>query len=232
MPDPTFKLMMADAVDFLSMFDDASVDLVLTDPAYESLEKHRRRGTTTRLTHSRASSNDWFNIFPNQRFPPLLAEIYRVLRPNRHFYMFTDQETMFVVKPLAEAAGFEFHKPLVWDKLAIGMGYHYRARYELILFFSKGRRKLNNLGIADILTAKRVYRGYPTEKPINLALTLIGQSTGVGELVVDPFVGSGTFGQAALRLGRLFAGADVCAEAVDIACQRIAKEDRHALPTD
>ena len=35
-----------------------SVDLLITDPAYESLEKHRAVGTTTRLAHSKASSND------------------------------------------------------------------------------------------------------------------------------------------------------------------------------
>ena len=69
----------------------------------------------------------------------------------RHFYLFCDQETMFVAKPLAEAAGFKFWKPLIWDKQRIGMGYHYRARYECILFFEKGKRKLNDLGVADII---------------------------------------------------------------------------------
>ena len=58
---------------------------------------------------------------------------------------------MFVAKPVGEAAGFKFWKPLVWDKCTIGMGYHYRARYECILFFEKGKRKLNDLGIADII---------------------------------------------------------------------------------
>ena len=77
------------------------------------------------------------------------AEIYRVLRRDSHFYLFCDQETMFVAKPIAEAAGFKFWKPLVWDKCSLGMGYHYRARYEFVLFFEKGKRKLRNLGIPD-----------------------------------------------------------------------------------
>jgi hypothetical protein len=58
---------------------------------------------------------------------------------------------MFVAKPLAEQAGFKFWKPLIWDKQKIGMGYHYRARYECVLFFEKGKRKLHDLGIADII---------------------------------------------------------------------------------
>ena len=45
------------------------------------------------------------------------------------------------------------------------MGYHYRSRYEFILFFEKGKRRLNDLGIADIIEAPRVHGGYPTEKP-------------------------------------------------------------------
>jgi DNA modification methylase len=105
-----------DAVEWLCGLPDESVDLVVTDPPYESLEKHRAIGTTTRLKHSKASSNDWFRIFPNARFPELFREVYRVLSRDRHFYLFSDAETMFVVKPIAEAAGFKFWKPLVWDK--------------------------------------------------------------------------------------------------------------------
>jgi len=220
-PQPTFSLSKSDAVSFLRAFDDGSVDLVVTDPPYESLEKHRAIGTTTRLKHSKASSNDWFAIFPNSRFEELFAEIYRVLKKNRHFYLFCDQETAFFVKPLGEAAGFRFWKPLIWDKRKIGMGYHYRARYEMILFFEKGKRKLNDLGIPDIIEADRIYRGYPTEKPAKVSRVLISQSTQPGELVVDPFVGSGSTGVAAVDLGRSFAGNDICDEALRVARERI-----------
>jgi site-specific DNA-methyltransferase (adenine-specific) len=213
-----------DAVEWLRALPDASVDLVVTDPAYESLEKHRAIGTTTRLKHSKASSNDWFAIFPNSRFPDLFEQVYRVLRKDRHFYLFCDPETAFVAKPLAEAAGFKFWKPLVWDKKRIGMGYHYRSRYEFILFFEKGKRKLANLGISDIVECPRVYNGYPTEKPVEVSEVLIGQSTQAGELVIDPFMGSGSVGVAALRAGRAFSGTDVCAEALAVAKGRFAAE--------
>ena len=221
MTSPQFQLAQLDAVDFLSGLPPASADLILTDPPYESMEKHRKVGTTTRLKHSKASSNDWFTIFPDSRFPELFEQVYRVLKPNTHFYMFCNQETMFVAKPLAEAAGFRFWKPIVWDKVAIGMGYHYRARYEFILFFEKGKRHLNDRGVPDILTEKRIYRGYPTEKPPKIARTLIRQSTQEGELVVDPFCGAGSTGVAALRLGRDFFGNDTCGEALRASKQRM-----------
>src|SRR5690349_15882843 len=161
-----FHLAQHDAVAWLRTLPSESADLVITDPPYESLEKHRAIGTTTRLKHSKASSNDWFTIFPNGRFPELFSEIYRVLKKNAHLYLFCDPETMFVAKPIAEQAGFKFWKPLIWDKRKIGMGYHYRARYECILFFEKGKRRLANLATPDIIEVPRIHNGYPTEKPV------------------------------------------------------------------
>ncbi|MEQ1506738.1 MAG: site-specific DNA-methyltransferase [Myxococcota bacterium] len=204
-----FALARVDAVAWLRSLPTGSVDLVVTDPPYESLEKHRARGTTTRLSHSAASSNDWFRVFPNDRFPELFAEIWRVLRPNTHFYLFCDAETMFVAKPLAEAAGFKFWKPIVWDKVKIGMGYHYRARHEYVLFFEKGKRRLADLAVPDVLVFERVFGGYPTEKPLGLCEVLIRQSSVAGELVADPFFGSGVVAEAAVRSGRRFTGTDL-----------------------
>ncbi len=218
---PLFDLSALDAVSWLRAQPSESIDLVITDPAYESLEKHRAIGTTTRLTHSKSSSNNWFTVFPNARFGELFDEVYRVLRRNSHFYLYCDAETMFVAKPEGEKAGFKFWKPLVWDKKAIGMGYHYRARYEFILFFEKGKRRLNDLGIADVIAAPRIHRGYPAEKPPAVSEVLIGQSTQPGEVVADPFMGSGSVGVAALTLGRRFLGTDINPEAVRVSAERL-----------
>jgi site-specific DNA-methyltransferase (adenine-specific) len=221
MDQSRFQLTQGDAVAWLKTLPAASIDLVVTDPPYESLEKHRAIGTTTRLKHSKASSNDWFKIFPNDRFPELFAEVFRVLKKDTHFYLFCDPETMFVAKPYAEKAGFKFWKPLIWKKDRIGMGYHYRALYECVLFFEKGKRKLNDLGISDVIEAKRIIGGYPAEKPPEVSEVLIKQSTEAGELVIDPFMGSGSVGVAAIRSGRSFRGNDLCAEALDITRDRL-----------
>ena len=219
--DPVFHVSSLDAVAWLRAQASESVDLLITDPAYESLEKHRAIGTTTRLKHSKASSNDWFAVFPNARFPELFAEAFRVLKRNTHLYLFCDAETMFIAKPEAERAGFRFWKPLVWDKKTIGMGYHYRARYEFILFFEKGKRRLNDLGVADVITVPRVHRGYPAEKPPAVSAILVEQSSARGELVADPFMGSGSVGVAALEAGRRFTGTDLNPEAVRLTTERL-----------
>jgi hypothetical protein len=138
-----FELFMQDAVSWLVGQPGESVDLLITDPAHESPpEKHRAIGTTTRLKHSKTSSNDWFNVFPNARFPELFAEVFRVLKRNTHFYLFCDAETMFVAKPEAERAGFKFWKPLVWDKRTIGMAITTARRVHPL---REGKRRLNDL---------------------------------------------------------------------------------------
>jgi len=235
-PDPVnpslFDVSVLDAVEWLRAQPAESIDLLVTDPAYESLEKHRAIGTTTRLKHSKGSSNDWFTVFPNERFTELFAEAFRVLKRNTHLYLFCDAETMFVAKPEAERAGFRFWKPLVWDKKTIGMGYHYRARYEFVLFFEKGKRRLNVLGVADVITVPRIHRGYPAEKPPAVSEVVIRQSSAPGELVADPFMGSGSVGVAALKNGRRFRGTDVNPEAVRLTVDRLRQFGEGLAPPD
>ena len=227
-----FSINKGDAVAFLRSQKDKSIDLIITDPAYESLEKHRKKGTTTRLKHSKSSSNDWFKIFPNSRFGELFIEMYRVLKDDSHLYMFCDSETMFIAKPAAEKAGFKFWKPLIWDKVNIGMGYHYRSRCEFILFFEKGRREINEPSVDDVIRFKRIYNGYPTEKPVKLSSILIEQSSNENEIVCDPFMGSGSVGIAAFLSGRQFLGCDLSPKSLAIVGERFRRHSRSNLSHD
>lgn len=63
--------------------------------------------------------------------------------------------------------------------------------------------------------------GYPTQKPVNLLKQIIELSTDEGDLVVDPFCGSGTTCVAAKSVGRSFVGIDVSEEAVRLSRQRL-----------
>jgi site-specific DNA-methyltransferase (adenine-specific) len=213
---PIYTLDNVDAILYLQGIQDRSIDLIITDIPYESLEKYRAVGTTTRLKHSDSSSNDWFNIFQNDRIPSLFREMYRVLNNGSHCYMFSDEPTMFVMKPIGEECGFKYWKGIVWDTLVIGMGYHYRSRHEFILFFEKGKRKLADLSVPDVLQFRRICTKdkYPTEKPVDLIEVLVKQSSCVGDIVMDPFCGSGSTGEAAMINGRNFMGNDIAEEAV------------------
>ena len=148
--------------------------------------------------------------------------MFRVLKRDTHFYLFCDAETMFVAKPEAERAGFKFWKPLVWDKRTIGMGYHYRARYELILFFEKGKRRLNDLGWPTSSRCRGSAAATRRRSRPEVSEVLDRPELATpGEVVADPFMGSGSVGVAALRLGRRFLGNDLNPEAVRLAAQRL-----------
>lgn len=219
-------LSLQDYLEWVSELPDESVDLVISDPPYASLEKHRKTGTTTRLKKSQASSNEWFSVIPNAKLPELMKELYRVLRPKTHCYMFCDDETSDVLRRAGQEAGFHCWKRLVWFKEVMGMGYHYRAAYEFILFFEKGTkpavmgnnfsgtRQLNDRGVMDVLSFKRLKgkQYYPTQKPLPLMEVLVTNSTNPGETVIDPFMGSGVVGQAAIANGRRFWGTDISPE--------------------
>lgn len=246
-----YSISQSDCVQWLRTLDDESVDLCVTDYAYESLEKHRSKGTTTRLKQSDSSSNEWFAIFRNTRVPELLFELHRVLKPDAHLYMITDQETMIdVVRPMGRAAGFTFWKSLAWvktkgkddgaavdverelaaDQVRIGMGYHWRNSREEISFLEKGKRRLNHLGWPDVLPAPRVDGAYPTEKPVSLLRTLIENSSAPGDLVIDPFMGSASCGEAALLCGRDFAGCDVSERSIARARERLSAFGNEFIP--
>jgi hypothetical protein len=115
---------------------------------------------------------------------------------------------------------YQLHDGTVTHNCKLGMGYHYRARYEFVLFFEKGKRKLADLGIPDIIEEPRIRGEYPAEKPVRVAEVLVGQSTLPGELVIDPFMGSGSTAVAALSLGRRFAGTDISPAAVALTRRR------------
>jgi len=213
-----FRLYCQDVFDWLQWAPDEHYDLILTDPPYESLEKHRRVGTTTRLTA------DWFPVISNEALAAVIAGLYRILKPDRHCYVFCDWETAWrCVAGTASAVGFKVWTPIVWDKVAMGMGYHYRSRYELVMFLEKGKRKLADLGEPNVQAFKRVRGGYPTEKPVAFGELLVRQSTQDGELILDPFMGSGAFGEAVVRQGRRFHGVDVKGDAVELAGERMRK---------
>lgn len=232
-----------DAMTAMRVLEAESVGLIVTDPPYESLEKWRNMGTTTRLTKSKQSSNAWFPTVPNSYFKEFFVECYRVLDRDSHMYIMCDEETADALKPMIRDAGFGLRKSVIWHKVgklesvacprcgahvterhapgAPGMGYPYRSSYEFVLLAEKGKRLppadksvRNFQDIADVPWIKG-NDAYPTEKPVRLNEILIAQSSAPGDLVLDPFAGSGSCGEAAFNLGRRFLGFDVKQEALD-----------------
>lgn len=229
------KFYKLDYLDLLASMPDESVDLIVTDPPYASLEVHRAVGTTTRLT------GEWFGVIPNDALPKLLSRMYRVLKPDRHAYLFTDERTAHEIRvreftgkkgrydaPLMKS-GFTYWKELIWvktskkhpDKPDGGMGYHWRGANERILFLEKGKRKLANLSLTDSQQFPRIRNGVlPTQKPVALIELLTKNSCPKGGIVLDPFCGTGSTGLAAAKCGCGYVLGDITDKFLDPLIER------------
>lgn len=127
---------------------------------------------------------------------------------------------------------FRFKQMVVWDKGPMGMGWHYRRSYEVVLVGEKpgasckwyGGRCVENIirpgqyGIRKIIPS---LDEHPCAKPIALYAHFIRLHTAPADMVLDPFCGHGPCGIAALRLGRRFVGIEIDPGYFEIAKRRI-----------
>ena len=239
------KIICGDYIEVMKEIESESVDLIVTDPAYETLNRWKGIGTTARMGLGKKSTKSYdpskfFQTIPNEALSTMMEEFYRVLKKNTHCYVMCDNVTLPYFYSMMDM-GFECPesciytddfklkfanmKPLIWDKVNMGMGYHYRCQYEFILMFDKGRnRRLNDLSIPDVLKFKRYAGEVPTEKPERLFELLIKQSSKENELVLDAFLGSGTTSLAAERLKRNSIGIEISKEYCELACKRLKSE--------
>lgn len=102
---------------------------------------------------------------------------------------------------------FQVKNVLVWDKGTPGMGdidANWAFSWEAIIYAKKGRRHIPKRR-SSVISIDRTHSAehfHPTQKPVELLEVLISMSTNPGDLVVDPFAGSGSTIVAAERLGR------------------------------
>jgi site-specific DNA-methyltransferase (adenine-specific) len=209
------KIIHGDCRAILSRLPDESVDLLLTDPPYGMRYRARRWGKPMKGD----ADLSWFR--------PFIQEAYRVLRPNTHAYLFCNEYGLATFRAEMAAAGFKVKRLLVWVKdqhTAGDLKGDYANRTEYLLFGHKGRRLLSGHRDANVLFFKRSGRKrlHPTEKPEDMLRYLIEKSSSPGELVLDPFAGSGTTCKAAKDLGRRFLGIEIDPKYAEIARRRVA----------
>jgi site-specific DNA-methyltransferase (adenine-specific) len=227
-PSPAWRIEQRDCLDLLRSLPDASVDCIVTDPAYSGMNEHMAFGRGRIVGRYGAPDNHrWFTEFRDdpESFRALLDECHRVLRPDRHIYVMFDSFSLLSLGALMRER-FKVKGVVVWDKSHIGMGHYFRRQHELIVFACKGHRRLSRRDLPDVWRIRRIHRGaYPTQKPVAVFTRMLEGSVEAGMTVCDPFVGSGSSGMAALAAGCHFIGADVNADAVAMATRRLASWD-------
>lgn len=181
--------------------------------------------------------NDGQLVMATVPFPSMMQAFHRALVDHADCYVMSNDKNVIPLGVAALASGFEFHNLLTWDKVLPTANRWYMKHIEFTLYLWKGRaRTINNpsakqqlRGTIDKVTA------HPTEKPVHLMAEYISNSSKPGEVVLDPFMGSGTTGVAAVNLGRKFVGIEIDEGFFELSCARIAdacaRPDMYAVHT-
>ena len=130
----------------------------------------------------------------NIEFSEWLPEAYRILKNGTHAYIMINPRNLKDLWQAAEDAGFVYQNILIWDKGNVTPNKWYMQGYEMVLMLRKGKAKnINNMGTSNILRVPNIIgkKMHPTEKPADLMQIMVENSTKEGEVVIDPFSGTG-----------------------------------------
>jgi len=211
-----------DCIQGLKKLPEKSVDCIITDPPYPI----NTNNGTNRFTEKgwfegsqEDYSDKWYNWFED-----ICKELKRVLNEGRHFYCYVDEKNLFSLKPIIDKY-FTFKKVIVWHKKYMGLGYHYRNIIEYVLMYSNGISKLQINDQPNFFKSpKDTIEGHPTVKPISMIKWIVKNSTLKEEIILDPFMGSGTTALACKQLNRRWVGFELSPEYCKIIEKRLSQK--------
>jgi modification methylase len=252
---PVDQIIMDDCIAAMAALPDACVDMVFADPPYNlQLGGDLFRPEGGRVD---AVDNDWdkFDTFAayDAFTAAWLAEARRVLKPNGTLWVIGSYHNIFRVGSRLQDAGFWILNDVVWCKtnpMPNFKGTRFTNAHETLIWASRdeGSKYTFNYRAMKSLNdelqmrsdwsfpicggQERLKRGgtkaHPTQKPEALLYRILLACTKPGDVVLDPFFGTGTTGAVARRLGRHWIGIEREATYVEVAEARIAA----ALPLD
>ena len=197
----TNKIIHGDCLNVMKDFPNNSVDLIITDPPYGDNIGYGWNNKTIKN-----NENPLINC-------SALVQCYRVLRRNRSLYLFTNwKHYPFLTEFILRYTKFKIRHLIVWKKHNFGLGWAFRHQYELILVLEKGKPKYNLKNFSDVQTCSHINHNktnHPHEKPIDLIQKMIEHSSSKGQLILDPFAGSGTICRASKIMERKWIGVEL-----------------------
>ncbi|EPR43154.1 DNA methylase N-4/N-6 domain protein [Desulfovibrio sp. X2] len=225
-----------DSLAILRTLPDCSVDTVLTDPPYSSggMTMGARQADPAKKyqqTRTKRSYPAMIGDNRDQRSFTLwaslwLAECWRVAVPGARLMVFTDWRQLPAMTDAVQAAGWMWRGLVVWHKPSARpvLG-DFKRDAEFVVTASKGkpgtfsRRCLPGVYRHNVNAARKIHL---TEKPVPLLVDLL-EATKPGGVVLDPFAGSGSTGEACLSTGRRYIGIELSQEYTALAADRLQK---------
>jgi len=253
---PLGQILAGDCVAAMRRLPDNSVDLVFADPPYNLQlggDLNRPDGS-----HVDAVTDDWdrFDSFgAYDKFTRAwLTECRRVLKPDGALWVIGSYHNIYRVGAVLQDLGFWILNDIVWRKtnpMPNFRGTRFTNAHETLIWASQGekaRYQFNYRAMKTLndelqmrsdwtfpicsggerLKGEDGHKAHPTQKPEALLYRVLLATTEAGDVVLDPFFGTGTTGAVAKRLGREWIGCEREADYRKVATARIAKE----LPLD
>lgn len=213
---------------FLKALPKGSVDLILTDPPYFISRKTGFAHIGARSVERFAVSMDFGKWDKTEIDLTNLANLcIRALKKGGTAIVFYDIWKFNFLANAMAAAGFKQLRLIVWKKtnpvpLNSKRNYLTNSREVAVMGVKSGKPTFhseydNGEYCHPIPNGKRYH---PTQKPLKLMEALIAKHSNEGDFIVDPFLGSGTTALASARLGRRFAGCDLCERNIALARHR------------
>ena len=205
-----------DCREILPQLPDKSVDLVLTDPPYGvNYRSNHRREKFEYMKGDDSFPHNWLGD--------------RLLNANGSLYVFCNEASLDMAKLAIKEASFNTIRMLVWDKGATAGGdlADYGTRCEYILYSKRKYAKLRGSRDSNLISIPRVHPTvliHPAEKPETLVSYLIMKSIDYNQMVLDPFLGSGTTCFCAKKLNRYSIGIEIEEKYCEIAARRCCQE--------
>lgn len=213
-------------------------DHVITDPPYSShVHAHVRSGTRKEGEHPTRSRSVELGFDRLDRATRLLVarETERLVR--RWALFFSDVESLGKWRRAMGDVGFEYVRTGAWVRLNPApqfSGDRPAAGFDALAITHRGirRKKRWNGGggpavwsHAVVLNRGKSVRVHATEKPVALMTDLVEEFTDPGDVILDPFCGSGSTGVAAVRAGRFFVGIERNRQDAEMAISRLSAEE-------
>lgn len=203
------KIHQQDCVEFIKNIDNDSVDCIITDPPYgiNYLSNHYKNGNPYKKIE-----ND------NQLFIPL-DDLWRVLKPTGCMFVFFSYKVPLVDERVKNT--------IIWVKNNWTAGDLFGDlgnQYESIAYMPKDKFKIKSKRYTNVWNFDRVPSHklkHPTQKPKEIIRRMIELSTQPGDLVLDPFMGSGTTAVTCKEMSRQWVGCELNQDYIDIANERL-----------
>ncbi|MAP49363.1 MAG: site-specific DNA-methyltransferase [Oceanicaulis sp.] len=247
---PVDTILEGDCAEVMKTLPDESVDLIFADPPYNlQLGGDLHRPDNSKVD---AVDNDWDQIGDFDAYDLFscawLEEARRVLKPNGAMWTIGSYHNIFRVGSFLQDMGFWIRNDVIWRKsnpMPNFKGTRFTNAHETLIWASKTKdakptfnyaaMKALNDGVqmrsdwtlpicagGERLKNKEGKKAHPTQKPESLLHRVLLATSNPGDLVLDPFFGTGTTGAVAKKLGRHYIGIEADPTYADVARKRIA----------